>query len=86
VLASLVLMLAVALIPLALAAGQNLLVTAGPQIAVAVSFAAMSPVVARHRPVNPASGPVVAAEHGPGELPGLFLDQHQASRCQLGVH
>ena len=52
-LASVVLVLAVALIPLALAAGQNPLVTAGPQIAVAVSFAAMGLVVARHRPANP---------------------------------
>jgi len=41
-LASLVLMLAVALIPLALTAGQNPLVTVGPQIAIVVSFAITS--------------------------------------------
>ena len=52
-LASLVLVLSAALIPLALTAGQNPLVTAGPEIAVAVPFAAVGLVVARHRPTNP---------------------------------
>jgi hypothetical protein len=52
-LAGLVLVLAVALIPLALTAGQNPLVTVGPQIAIVVSFAAVGLVVARHRPANP---------------------------------
>jgi hypothetical protein len=52
-LASLVLVLSAALIPLALTAGQNPLVTAGPEIAVAVPFAAVGLVVARHRPANP---------------------------------
>jgi hypothetical protein len=53
VLAVLVLMLGAALVPLALTAGQNPLVTAGPQIAIAVPFAAVGLVVARHRPANP---------------------------------
>jgi hypothetical protein len=52
-LAGLVLVLGAALIPLALTAGQNPLAAGGPQIAVAVSFAAVGLVVARHRPANP---------------------------------
>jgi hypothetical protein len=53
VLAALTLVFAVAMIPLSLAARQNPLATAGPQIAVWVSFAAVGLVVAWHRPRNP---------------------------------
>jgi hypothetical protein len=52
-LAGLMVLLAIALIPLSLAARQNPLVTGGPDIAVAVPFAAVGLVVARHRPQNP---------------------------------
>ena len=52
-LAGLVLALSLVLIPLALIAGQNPLVNAGPEIAVAVPFAAVGLVVARHRQANP---------------------------------
>ncbi len=52
-LAGLVLALSLVLIPLALIAGQNPLVNAGPEIAIAVPFAAVGLVVARHRPTNP---------------------------------
>ena len=51
-LAGLVLALSAALIPLAFAAGQDPLITAGPQIAMAVAFAAVGLIVARHRPAN----------------------------------
>ena len=47
------LVFAVALIPVSLAARQNPLATAGPEIAVCVSFAAVGLVVAWHRPRNP---------------------------------
>ena len=53
VLAALTLVFAVAMIPLSLAARQNPLATAGPQIAVWVSFGAVGLVVAWHRPRNP---------------------------------
>jgi hypothetical protein len=53
VLAGLLLVLAVTLIPLSLIARQNPLATGGPQIAIAVSFATVGLVVARHRPDNP---------------------------------
>jgi hypothetical protein len=53
VLAALTLVFAVAMIPLSLAARQNPLATAGPQIAVWVSFGAAGLVVAWHRPRNP---------------------------------
>ena len=53
VLAALTLGFAVAMIPLSLAARQNPLATAGPQIAVWVSFGAAGLVVAWHRPRNP---------------------------------
>ena len=53
VLAGLVLVLAVALIPLSLAARQNPLATGGTEIAIAVSFGAVGLVVAWHRPRNP---------------------------------
>jgi hypothetical protein len=49
----LTLVFAVAMIPLSLAARQNPLATAGPQIAVWVSFGAVGLVVAWHRPRNP---------------------------------
>ena len=52
-LAGLVLALSLVLIPLAFSAGQNPLAAGGPQIAVAVSFAAVGLVIARHRPANP---------------------------------
>ena len=52
-LAGLVLALSLVLIPLALIAGQNPLVNAGPEIAIAVPFAAVGLVVARHRQANP---------------------------------
>ena len=55
-LAGLVLALSLVLIPLALIAGQNPLVNAGPEIAIAVPFAAVGLVVARHRPTNPIGG------------------------------
>jgi hypothetical protein len=53
VLAALTLVFAVAMIPLSLAVRQNPLATAGPQIAVWVSFGAVGLVVAWHRPRNP---------------------------------
>ena len=53
VLAALTLVFAVAMIPLSLAARQNPLATAGPQIAVWLSFGAVGLVVAWHRPRNP---------------------------------
>jgi hypothetical protein len=40
-------------IPLSLAAKQNPLATGGPDVVVAVSFAVVGLVVARHRPRNP---------------------------------
>jgi hypothetical protein len=52
-LAGLVLALSLVLIPLAFTAGQNPLAAGGPQIVVAVSFAAVGLVIARHRPANP---------------------------------
>ena len=52
VLAALTLVFAVAMIPLSLAARQNPLTTAGPQIAIWVSFGAVGLVVAWHRPRN----------------------------------
>jgi len=52
-LAGLILALSLVLIPLALTAGQNPLAAGGPQIVVAVSFAAVGLVIARHRPANP---------------------------------
>ena len=51
-LAGLVLALSLVLIPLALITEQNPLVNAGPEIAVAVPFAAVGLVVARHRPTR----------------------------------
>jgi hypothetical protein len=51
-LAGLVLALSLVLIPLAFTAGQNPLAAGGPQIVVAVSFAAVGLVIARHRPAN----------------------------------
>ncbi len=53
VLAGLMLVLAVALIPLSLTARQNPLATGGVEIAIAVSFAVVGLVVAWHRPRNP---------------------------------
>jgi hypothetical protein len=53
VLAGLVLVFAAALIPLSLTARQNPLATGGAEVAVAVSFAAVGLVIARHRPQNP---------------------------------
>ena len=52
VLAGLVVLLAVALIPLSLAARQNPLASGGPQLAIAVPFAVVGLVVAWHRPRN----------------------------------
>ena len=52
VLAGLVLVLAAAAVPLSLAAGHDQL-PAGAEIAIAVPFAAVGLVVARHRPRNP---------------------------------
>jgi len=52
-LAGLILALSLVLIPLALTAGQNPLAAGGPQVVVAVSFAAVGLVIARHRPANP---------------------------------
>ena len=52
-LAGLTVLLAVALVALSLAARQNLLATAGAQIAVAVPFVAVGVAVAWHRPQNP---------------------------------
>jgi hypothetical protein len=46
-------LLAVAVIPLSLATGQNPLATGGPNVAVAVPFAVVGLVVAWHRPRNP---------------------------------
>jgi hypothetical protein len=53
VLAALMLLLAVACVPLSLAARQNPLTTGGTQIVGAVAFAAAGLVVALHRPRNP---------------------------------
>jgi hypothetical protein len=52
-LAGLMLLQAIALLPLSLAARQNPLATGGAQIAVAVPFAAVGLVVATRRPRNP---------------------------------
>jgi hypothetical protein len=52
VLVGLVVLLAVALIPLSLAARQNPLASGGPQLAIAVPFAVVGLVVAWHRPRN----------------------------------
>jgi hypothetical protein len=52
VLAGLVVLLAVALIPLSLAARQNPLASGGPQLAIAVPFSVVGLVVAWHRPRN----------------------------------
>ncbi len=52
-LAGLTVLLAVALIPLSLAARQNPLTTGGPNVVIGASFAAVGLVVAWHRPQNP---------------------------------
>jgi hypothetical protein len=52
VLVGLVVLLAVALIPLSLAARQNPLASGGPQLAIAVPFSVVGLVVAWHRPRN----------------------------------
>ena len=52
-LAGLTVVLAAALVPLSLAAGQNPLATGGANVVIAVSFAAVGLVVAWHRPQNP---------------------------------
>jgi hypothetical protein len=52
-LAGLTVLLAVALIPLSLAARQNPLPTGGPNVVIGASFAAVGLVVAWHRPQNP---------------------------------
>jgi hypothetical protein len=52
-LAGLTVLLAAALVPLSLAAGQNPLATGGANVVIAVSFAAVGLVVAWHRPQNP---------------------------------
>jgi hypothetical protein len=52
-LAALAVLLAVALVPLSLAARQNPLDTGGVNVVIAVSFAAVGVVVAWHRPRNP---------------------------------
>jgi hypothetical protein len=52
-LAGLTVLLAAALIPLSVAARQNPLATGGPNVVIAVSFAAVGLVVAWHRPRNP---------------------------------
>jgi len=46
-------LLAAALVPLSLAAGQNPLATGGANVVIALSFAAVGLVVAWHRPQNP---------------------------------
>jgi hypothetical protein len=52
VLAGLTVLFAAAMIPLSLAARQNPLASGGPQFAIAVPFAVVGLVVARHRPRN----------------------------------
>jgi len=52
-LAGLTIILAVALIPLSLAARQNPLATGGPNVVIAVAFAVVGLTVAWHRPRNP---------------------------------
>jgi hypothetical protein len=52
-LAGLTVLLAAALIPLSVAARQNPLATGGPNVVIAVSFAAVGLVVAWHRRRNP---------------------------------
>jgi uncharacterized membrane protein YdfJ with MMPL/SSD domain len=66
-LAALVLALGLALIPLSIAARQNPLATAGPQIAIAAPFAAVGLVIARSRTCRPN---LLRALGAHGGLPG----------------